>query len=431
MKKIRGLFVALVLTMAVFSVTAQNDQNALREVVEQSTYGDNWFISLGGNANLLVAEQDGFAPFTKRLKFGGTFDVGKWFNPNFGARIQVMGGQLRGFQNINPLGGYYVINNYDHSDFPKGGDPRNPANQVNYKMHTTKNGVNGFWQDLSYASATFDLLANFTNLARGYYKEGNFIDVIPFAGVGAIYSFNNVVTDHPYYHFVAKIGVRLNFNVANNFAIYLEPQASATTREFDGFAGDAFGDGIVNLGLGVQYTFNKKFDNTLSNFIRLTADEVDRLNRKINSNRYLIENHQDILERQQKLLEKLEECCEENKKGTVTQIVETSSTLPEYVRFGLDSYKIEPMEQVKISDAADYLKKNPNSKILIIGYADRKTGNPRYNLNLSQRRVSAVAAELKRLGISDNRIISEWKGDVEQPFPQNEWNRVVIMVERK
>ena len=430
MKRIVGFFIVLVLSTVVFSVMAQDERSVLHDVVERDTYGDNWFVSLNGNANLLTAEQDGYASVMDRLKFGGALTVGKWFNQNFGARIQATGGALRGFNDVSPRPqeGYYVITNYAHGQFPIAGDPR--AGSSKYTFATSKDGkTKGFWQDFNYGSVTFDMMANFTNLMRGHYREQNLIDVIPFAGIGWIHAFNNDVTTPNYNHFVAKIGVRVNFNVTNNIAVYLEPQASATDKEFDGYAGTALGDGIVNLGLGVQYTFNKGF-TTLSQIVQLTADEIDRLNRKINDNRYLIENHQDILERQQNLLDRLEKCCEDNEKKVVSQVVETAC-LPEYIRFGLDSYKLETMEQRKIAEIADYLKKNPNSKLLIIGYADRKTGNPSYNLKLSQKRTEVVSAELKRLGINANRIVSEWKGDKEQPFPQNEWNRAVVMVERK
>jgi len=437
-----------------------NDQNALRQLVEKKAYGDNWFISLGGNANLLTAEEDGDVPMMKRIKFGGGLTLGKWFTEDFGARIQVTGGSLRGFNYVERMGdGYYVWSNYNHQDVPIGCniDGVRKGNVYDYSdlppFTTNDNGYPvryhlisnkgkawdpqnpvgpgpGFWQDFNYASATIDFMANFTNLFRGYDTGHNRFDVIPFVGLGWIHAFSNHLTTPRFDHFVAKIGFRVNFNITNNFAIYLEPQGNATTKEFDGYAGDNFGDGIVNLQLGVQYTFSKRF-TSLYQVAQLTADEIDRLNKKINDNRYLIENHQDILERQQDLLDRLQKCCDENKKQVVTQVVETATCLPEYIRFSLDSYKVEPTEQRKIVEVADYLKQNPNSKILMIGYADKKTGNSHYNMNLSQKRVNAVSAELNRLGINTNRIISEWKGDKEQPFPQNEWNRVVVMVERK
>jgi len=446
MKRIVGFFIVLVLSLGVYSVVAQNeqneqndqsnDQNALRQFVEKSNYGKNWFVSLGGNANLLTAEQDEAITMWKRIKFGGDLTVGKWFTQDFGARIQVTGGSLRGFNYADDRGGYYVINNYYHLKTPLGLNPG--GRPITFEEDKNSNnpilpwvpGMNGFWQDFNYANATFDLMANFTNLMRGYDTGHNRIDVIPLVGLGWIHAFNNHTTTPRFDHFALKIGVRVNFNLNNHWAIYLEPKGTATTNEFDGYAGDNLGDGIASVGLGIQYTFSKQF-TSMSQLAQLSADEIDRLNSKINDNRYKIENQQNLLEKQQNLLDRLQRCCDDNKKQVITQIVEPTASLPAYVRFALDSYKIALTEHSKIEDAANFLKKNPNSKLLIVGYADRKTGNPSYNLTLSQKRVNAVAAELKNLGISENRIACEWKGDKEQPFPENEWNRVVVMVEKK
>jgi len=462
MKRIVRICITLFLSTVAFSVIAQNeDRSALHDVVERNTYRDNWFISLNGNANVLFAEEDGYVSILDRLKFGGAFTFGKWFNENFGARIQVTGGQLRGFNDIASHGGYYVHSQFEKEPYPLGGvpnsDPNDPDYNANYPYHTNKNGVVGFWQDFNYGSATFDVMANFTNLLRGRYREHNPVDFIPFVGLGWIQAFNNHVTTPTFEFLVVKVGMRINFNVSNNVAVFLEAQANGTDREMDGYVGDALVDCFANAGLGIQYTFNKRF-SSMSNVIQLTADEIDRLNKKINDNRYLIENHQDIIERQQDLLDRLEQNSDGNQSSSGTQSIGTQSSgnqqsntqqssgggrqvitqqivetscLPEYIRFSLDSYKIEAVEQRKIAEVADYLTKNSDSKLVIVGYADRKTGNPSYNLKLSQKRVEGVASELKRLGINPNRLVTEWRGDKEQPFLPNEWNRVVVMVDRK
>jgi len=463
MKRISGFFIALILSTVVYSVMAQNgqnnqnnqsDQNALRNVAEQSTYGDNWFISFGGNANLLTAEQDGAISIDKRIKYGGALTFGKWFNPNFGMRLQLMGGSLRGFNYINDRTGFYIIPGEPRSggpdQHPEGGpyylpNPDNPDAPINYDnppdnskytFHLGPEGF-GFWQDFNYASATFDFMANLTSLFRGRYVEHNPIDIVPFLGLGVIHAFDNNVTTPGSIFLAIKVGFRVNVNLSSQWSIYIEPQGTATDKKFDGYIGDAMGDGVANISFGLQYTFNKKF-TTQSQLAQLTADEIDRLNKKINDNRYLIENHQDIIERQQNLLDRLQKGSNENRKEVQsTQVSQFSqgggaSYLPDYIRFALDSYEIDPTEQYKITQVADYLKKHEKSKLLVIGYADRKTGNPDYNMKLSRSREEAVSSELRRLGILSNRVISEWRGDKEQPFPQsNEWNRVVVMVERK
>ena len=63
---------------------------------------------------------------------------------------------------------------------------------------------------------------------------------------------------------------------------------------------------------------------------------------------------------------------------------------------------------------------------VLTGYADVQTGNPRYNMALSQRRADSVAKALVDRGISRDRINTVAKGDVDQPFSIQAENRVVI-----
>ena len=74
------------------------------------------------------------------------------------------------------------------------------------------------------------------------------------------------------------------------------------------------------------------------------------------------------------------------------------------------------------------MNENKESKVVISGYADVKTGNKNVNLRISEKRAKATAEALKTKGISEDRIQVEFKGDTEQPFEINEQNRVAICV---
>ncbi len=83
----------------------------------------------------------------------------------------------------------------------------------------------------------------------------------------------------------------------------------------------------------------------------------------------------------------------------------------------------------KVDDIANFLKANPNAKVSITGYADKGTGNATINRSLSQRRAAVVVRTLKeKYGISESRITSDFKGDTEQPFAENNKNRVSICI---
>ena len=75
------------------------------------------------------------------------------------------------------------------------------------------------------------------------------------------------------------------------------------------------------------------------------------------------------------------------------------------------------------------MKKYPESKVTLSGYADKGTGNARINLRLSEGRVNYVANCLRNeFGIEAERIFTEFKGDTVQPFADNDSNRVTICV---
>ena len=49
-------------------------------------------------------------------------------------------------------------------------------------------------------------------------------------------------------------------------------------------------------------------------------------------------------------------------------------------------------------------------------------------MQLSEKRAKAVAKELiEKYGVSSEQISIEYRGSDEQPYSENNWNRVVIM----
>ncbi|MDR0866632.1 MAG: OmpA family protein [Candidatus Symbiothrix sp.] len=428
MKKITSLLCAVIFSAFVFSLSAQDivEQTEVKTVEVKGKSTNNWFISLGGGVSVLQGEQDNDRDLSDRLRYSGEISVGKWFNPYFGARLQLMAGALRGFNYQANHGGKY-IHDFDRwrGDYPRGYD----ATQTN-PWGDIKLVDDGFWQDFNYGSATIDLMMNLTNLWNGYYKE-NKIDIIPYIGAGAVYATKSP-TNPAHAGLIGKLGARVAFNLNPKFSIYLEPQANVTSSEFDGYEGNRVIDMMGHVLLGVQFNIRKDFTPVTE---ALTLEEVNYLNGKINENRFLIENQQSILERQQNLLDKLDRKTtdlEKNKpqSNTVTPSFSADKLFPNYIYFALNSADVPAAEQTKLREAVAYLNANPGSKILLIGYADKLTGNNSYNYKLSRKRAEAVADALKYQGINANRVIIEWKGDKEQPFAQNDWNRVVVMVER-
>jgi outer membrane protein OmpA-like peptidoglycan-associated protein len=73
------------------------------------------------------------------------------------------------------------------------------------------------------------------------------------------------------------------------------------------------------------------------------------------------------------------------------------------VFFDLNKAIIKPAEEATLQHNAQFLKANPDIRILVDGFADER-GAVRYNLTLGEKRANAVRNELIHLGVAADRI---------------------------
>ena len=99
------------------------------------------------------------------------------------------------------------------------------------------------------------------------------------------------------------------------------------------------------------------------------------------------------------------------------------------VFFIINKYDIRDTEVDKISDIANFLKQYPKATVSVVGYADAGTGNDKINDRLAKQRADIVVKELiEKYEIAPERISYDSKGAREQPFEENDKNRVSIMI---
>ena len=92
--------------------------------------------------------------------------------------------------------------------------------------------------------------------------------------------------------------------------------------------------------------------------------------------------------------------------------------------FDLNKSQIRDDQVLTLNRLVSYLRNNPDIKIQLDGYADRATGTPEINQELSEQRVAAVRQFLVSRGIENARVKTAAHGDTIQPF-SGEKNRVV------
>ncbi|EKB49434.1 OmpA family protein [Cecembia lonarensis] len=109
---------------------------------------------------------------------------------------------------------------------------------------------------------------------------------------------------------------------------------------------------------------------------------------------------------------------QENLEISLTPIAAGEAFVFENIFFDFDKDELRQESMSSLSRLLDFLKENPQVKILITGHTDN-VGNANYNQNLSQRRAESVRQFLLSKGIPEARLFSEGMGDQEPIMPND------------
>jgi OOP family OmpA-OmpF porin len=94
---------------------------------------------------------------------------------------------------------------------------------------------------------------------------------------------------------------------------------------------------------------------------------------------------------------------------TLTEM-KTAGAAGENIFFEFDSAVLRPQFHDELDQVGDYLKKNPDSYVVLAGFTD-SIGSEEYNLGLSRRRAESVAGYLQNnANVAEDRIVVDWFG---------------------
>ena len=331
--------------------------------------GANYFISLAGGVGAMFLEGNNMPKLTDRLSWTAALSLGKWHNPYYATRLKVVGGESYTYSKLNSAlrnDNYFVGGHYDFM---------------------------------------FDVVNFFST-----YNPNRVFHIIPYVGVGYEYKFNHTVAGLPNTHAAtANGGLQLSFHVAPRVNIFVEGEATYNGFHIRKSYAPDFSNAL-RLSAVAGLTFNVGRQG-FAPVEPLDQAYIDGLQSQINALR--AENAE---------LAKRPVNCPD-----VAVPVADSKVIGNVIYFRINSAVVDKNQMVNVYNIAEYAKSNTET-ITLVGYADRQTGNPAYNLALSKRRAEAVADILvKKYGISRDRLKIDWKGDTVQPYNENVWNRIVLM----
>ena len=272
----------------------------------------------------------------------------------------------------------------------------------------TKGGIEpGFTYNYKYVTTDLDLLLNLCTLfgKQNYYP----LNVYLIGGIGLNYAWNNDDLVNSAYKPTlawedcrlshnARVGAMLDYNFCKHWSVNLEVSANSLSDRFNSKT-SAKDDWMLTAQVGLAYKFGFKAKPAPA-----PAPVIEEPKPTPPPAPVVVK--------------------EEPKPAPVVKKPEMKTEIFYEIR----ETTITKSEQAKVDNLIKFLKDNADTKVIVTGYADAGTGNPRINMGYSKQRAENVAKALKDGGIDAGRITVDAKGDTVQPFSENDKNRVTIAI---
>ncbi|WP_297719759.1 OmpA family protein [uncultured Porphyromonas sp.] len=372
--------------------------------VETNHFGDNWFITLQGGAQMLFGDHNKQMDFKDRITPAATVAFGKWFTPTIAVRARFTGWELKGVSGYtNSIPGNYqgFITGVKDGQGLQGATQNEGATKRNtYPLYNTK---------MQYLNSSVDVLFDVVNLFGGY-KEDRFFHLMPYVGIGWGHSFNKP------FHSVGGVmkeqresneatingGLIAACRLSDALWMHLSADAFYANDRFDGQIGGRWGEGILQAQLGLTYNIpGRGWNRSRTTVVTYNEELLNTLRNRVNE-----------LQRANQVLRD-----ELANQPAVQEAKETIIAGPLLVTFVIDKWDLSNKDKVNLGYLAEAMRREPDSKFVIAGYADRGTGTSKRNQFLSEQRSKVVIDFLvNEQGISPDRLIRESNGGVENMF---------------
>lgn len=378
--KIKNIILTSLFAVGCISASAQ------QEVKKEEVFLPHWY----GGAQVGMQHTLGEVDWSDLNSLNGQLSLGYQFSPVWGARVVLNGWQSKGGSVINPGG-----------------------NLPNHEYQWSWN----------YIAPTVDVTYSLTNALCGFNPDRR-LDLSIFAGVGVNLAWGNDdavaanaamrkdyvnVTNIDKSAFLRKLwednkvlpvlqwGANLDYNLTRNLSLGVEFGCNIVGDSYNSKKAENV-DWYFNTLAGLKYRFGE------TTKVRYTTLEPPCTN--------TVEYVHDTIY-----------------VNVEVPVAPKKETLRRDIFFVLRGTKIDASEMPKIGELVAYLYQYPEAKVAITGYADRGTGNPKVNVGYAEKRANIVAQTLaEQFGIDRSRMIIDSKGDTEQPFSENDRNRVSICI---
>lgn len=339
--------------------------------VETNKFWSNWFISVGGGAQMLFGDHEKQMKFADRLSPALDVAIGKWFTPGIGIRFMYSGLSWKG---VTQNGAYGNGKVYDASKWLEE-------------------------QEANYFNLHGDVLFNLSNLFCGY-NEKRIWNVSPYVSLGWARMLDAPKTNE----ITGSLGLINSFRLCSSLDLQIDVRGTVMNDRFDGETGGRSAEGILSATVGLTYKFPKRGWNKVKTPVYNDALWNEYRGKMNNLN---AEN-----ERLKALL------AEANSKPAETK-VEKQIVVPDLiVTFRIGKSALTKEDRVNLGFLAKAIKEgDPKATYTITGYADAGTGSKKINEHLSKARSAAVYSCLvNEFGVDKSQLRVRHEGGVDNMF---------------
>ena len=387
----KKFLLGLALASISMSGMAQDEVPVEKYSVSTNSFWSNWFISAGfqyGASYSAFAHTAGLGLSNSPLKdfrrdLGVSISLGKWFTPGMGLRTK---GSI-----------FFAGHNAASIDATGAADAE--AGKIKF------------------LNIQEQALFNLSNMLCGY-NENRLWNFIPYIGAGWMRNMSDNVNS-----LGASIGLLNNFRLGKKVSLYLD--LSYNWSDYELFASSTnYGSSVANtdryygVELGLTYNLGKSNWNKTPDVEALKAlsqSQIDALQAQL-------ADEQADRDRWKKMYE--DHKCPKSDPVVIKEV----TAAPVSVFFNIGKSKIASRKDMQDVKELAEIAKNQNSKIVVTGYADSKTGSASYNQKLSQKRAEVVADELVKMGVSRDNIEVVAAGGVDTLTPISYNRRAVVAV---
>ena len=380
MKKLLTLLAFALMAGVTFAQTADVEEEVIYEKNKQkvitNTFWDNWFVQLGGGAQIYFGDHNKQLDLVDRLALGLDAGFGKWFSPQIGVRAMISGLTIKG-------GTHADIHRVSADEYIVGAPHYLWEQKFNfYNIHA-------------------DVLFNMSNILCGY-KEKRVWNCSPYLGLGWMATWESPRTREVSFNFGIFNAIRLS----EKFDFNIDIRSTMVKDSFDGESGGRKEEGLLTATLGFSYKFKKRGWDRSKTIIRNNLAEANALKKQLDA----------LRDENAKLQSDLKNAEAQIKE---VKVVEKEQTIaPVYVVFEIGKADLSKEARVTLGLLAKAIKEAPEGTTYTIsGYADEGTGSKRINEKLSADRAQAVYnCLIEEYGVEESQLKMAPKGGVENMF---------------